>query len=153
MNPNQLSLRLERIVRAIQGAGGHQNDSFVISILRIQPTNIHRSSSVVLTGFLLVIGFVSGYAAPPATETEATGKTELSGVISGRVLDQSGKPIPRAKAVLYQYKNPSQRFGHMVPEHSLKLKKRTLRPRFAIERSTKGIRARVWTYCLNPRLS
>ena len=118
MNPNQLSLRLERIVRAIQGAGGHQNDSFVISILRIQPTNIHRSSRVVLTGFLLVIGFVSGYAAPPATETEATGKTELSGVISGRVLDQSGKPIPRAKAVLYQYKNPSQRFGHMVPEQS-----------------------------------
>jgi hypothetical protein len=119
MNPNQLSTRFERIVRAIQAAGDHQAHTPVIAISRLQTPKKIRTASLLLIGIFLVFGFGSGNAAPPATtKTEAVENPKFSGVISGRAVDSSGKPIARAKIVLYELKRPSQRFGHMVPQQS-----------------------------------
>ncbi len=78
-----------------------------------------RTASVQLVGIFLVFGFGSGNAAPPtATKTDAIENQKFSGVISGRVVDRSETPVSRAKIVLYKYRNPSQRFGHMVPQQT-----------------------------------
>ncbi len=115
MHPNRLSLRPERIDGAIHAAGKKEIPSFFAAISRIAVLNAFHAASVLFVGLYFAFDVDSGNAAPPPTETNTTEKSKLPGVISGRAVDLSGKPVARAKVVLYQYKNPSQRFGHMVP--------------------------------------